>query len=481
MRRDSQEIRRILERHEWEDVELSREMLASHEDVLRNLDDKVEALRHDQKTAGEKADRLVFDRRPELEETWANLRMNELFHRMQSYFGRTARTAVISGWVPASRKASLESGLRKAAGGRCYLEWREPESGSERETGRVPVLMSTPRILAPFRMIVTGYAIPEYGTIDPTPFVAVCYLLMFGLMFGDAGHGLVLILIGLLGLAHFRDGAEGPRTLMQLVVWCGGAAVVFGVLFGSYFGWSWLPPVWFDLHGVVRGHAVTGGFVRSIYDVLRITIYFGIAVIGVGLLLNWFNLVFKGQWMSLLFDKGGVLGGWIYGAGIYVAFAFVRHDYKQLPDAAVLFWLLGLPALLLLVKPALTLVSDQRGGTGGGVVLRLMNAGMEWLVELLEIFSGYLANTLSFMRVAGLGIAHVSLMTAFFEMARMAASADGYTLWSVLILVLGNALVIVLEGLSAGIQSLRLNYYEFFSKYFRGNGRPYLPISLRSR
>ena len=107
---------------------------------------------------------------------------------------------------------------------------------------------------------------------------------------------------------------------------------------------------------------------------------------------------------------------------------------------------------------------------------------MEWLVEILEIFSGYLANTLSFMRVAGLGIAHVSLMIAFTRMAEMAASQNGtYTVWSFLILILGNALVIALEGLSAGIQSLRLNYYEFFSKYFIGSGKAYAPISLKVR
>ena len=110
---------------------------------------------------------------------------------------------------------------------------------------------------------------------------------------------------------------------------------------------------------------------------------------------------------------------------------------------------------------------------------------MEWIVEILEIFSGYLANTLSFMRVAGLGIAHVSLMIAFFEIARMVGVSEPgspdtvYSFWSILILIFGNILVIALEGLSAGIQSLRLNYYEFFSKYFSGTGIAYTPISIR--
>jgi len=97
---------------------------------------------------------------------------------------------------------------------------------------------------------------------------------------------------------------------------------------------------------------------------------------------------------------------------------------------------------------------------------------------VLEIYSGYLANTLSFMRVAGLGIAHVSLMTAFFQIARMISPEGPLSPAAILVLVAGNALVIGLEGLSAGIQSLRLNYYEFFSKYFNGTGKAYRPISL---
>ena len=107
---------------------------------------------------------------------------------------------------------------------------------------------------------------------------------------------------------------------------------------------------------------------------------------------------------------------------------------------------------------------------------------MSLITSMLEIFTGYLANTLSFMRVAGLGIAHVSLMMAFFQIAGMVARPSGsFSLFSYLILIAGNVLVILLEGLSAGIQSLRLNYYEFFSKYFSGTGKAYEPVSLHSR
>ena len=99
---------------------------------------------------------------------------------------------------------------------------------------------------------------------------------------------------------------------------------------------------------------------------------------------------------------------------------------------------------------------------------------MDWLVNLLEVFSGYLSNTLSFMRVAGLGIAHASLMAAFKSMSAMTTNP----LFIILIMALGNALVIAIEGLSAGIQALRLNYYEFFTKFFTGKGVAYKPVNI---
>jgi V/A-type H+-transporting ATPase subunit I len=302
---------------------------------------------------------------------------------------------------------------------------------------------------------------------------------MFGLMFGDAGQGMVLALAGGLGVALYRGPSDGVRHLLRLVLYCGLAAVVAGVLFGSTFGFPWPPAVWFDYHAIIAGHAQHSGFVRDVYGVLAITLYFGIAVIFLGLLLNWVNLVTSRRWVDLFLTKGGLVGGWLYGAGVYAAFGFARSGYKVLPPGDALFWMFGLPALLLMAGPPIHYFGHDHGHRFGP--LTLVDWIMEWIVEMLEIFSGYLANTLSFMRVAGLGIAHSSLMIAFFEIARQVGSDGGYSPWSWLVLVFGNLLVILLEGLSAGIQSLRLNYYEFFSKYFSGAGKAYMPVSLGSR
>jgi V/A-type H+-transporting ATPase subunit I len=333
-------------------------------------------------------------------------------------------------------------------------------------------------LLKPFQMLVQNYATPAYGTIDPTPLVAVTYLCMFGLMFGDAGHGLVLMIGGLLGLTLGRGLSDGVRNLFKLISWCGGAAVLAGVLFGSYFGFSLVPALWFDYHGAVVGHAHEGSLVSNIFGILAITLYFGIGVISLGLVLNWINLVVTRRWLDLFLSKGGLLGAWMYGAGVYVGAVFARSGYRELPPAGLLFWILGVPALLLALGPPLHSLGHHGKSRRFGF-FTLVDWFMEWIVELLEIASGYLANTLSFMRVAGLGVAHVSLMIAFTRIAGLLAGPSGWSVWSVLVYVSGNTLVILLEGLSAGIQSLRLNYYEFFSKYFTSSGRTYAPVTLR--
>jgi V/A-type H+-transporting ATPase subunit I len=252
-----------------------------------------------------------------------------------------------------------------------------------------------------------------------------------------------------------------------------------GVLFGSYFGMALFPPLWFDYHAAVMGGGTySAGVITDIYGILMITVYFGISVIGIGLLINWYNRIRQRNWFSLILDKTGILGGWMYGAGVYTAFYFARRDFKTLPDADILVLILGIPAILFFLKPVVGFVLERKHGKGKPFgVFTIIDFIMEWIVEMLEIFSGYLANTLSFLRVAGLGIAHVTLMAAFFEISGISGGAS-LNVGSLLILILGNTLVIALEGLSAGIQSLRLNYYEFFSKYFSGNGIAYTPISL---
>jgi V/A-type H+-transporting ATPase subunit I len=487
MKRDSERINTILSNIGWIKIELPEELKAVKEDVFKELSEKLRTLTDEQKKLEIKAVDSIKKEEKHLRDIWINLRVRELFFIIQTNFKASSRTVIFSGWLPASKKEKLNRSIKKACKNRCYLEWNEAKSNNiSRE--EIPVQLNNPKILAPFQMLVSNFGIPQYGTVDPTPFVMPVYLTMFGLMFADIGQGLILVLFGILSARYFKKQQEkqGLYNLSWLIIWCGSFAVFFGALFGSVFGTGIIKPLWFNYHGIVSGHYTGDSAINDIYDILSITIYFGITVILLGLVFNWINLVRTRKPMELLFDKGGVMGGWIYVGGIYVAFYVVEHDYREYPSGMIIFALVGLPSLLLLIREPYHYIKHKNENSENGTPRGVSHGGkfnpfiifnflMQWLVELLEIFTGYLSNTLSFMRVAGLGIAHVSLMIAFFKLADMASG-----IFSVIILILGNILVISLEGLSAGVQALRLNYYEFFTKFFHGTGKLYTPISLSS-
>lgn len=479
LKKDASRVDPILERLGWQDARLpDSASKGGKEEALKEIDTKIAGLRAKQSAASAELQDYLSQKGQGLADLWSALRVEELVARVRSSFSRTSRTVLFSGWIPENKVAAVEAGIRKAAAGGCSMEWIKPGTG-EASDMPVPVDMNNPEVLKPFEGLVRNFAVPEYGSVDPTPFVAVAYLMMFGLMFGDVGHGLVVGLVGLVGTMLARKSGK-PDGLFRLIMYCGGAAIVAGALFGSYFGMELLPPLWFNYHAVVNGEGGSGA-IQSIYDILGITIRFGMAVLGVGLVINWVNLIRKRDWLTLLLDKAGLLGGWIYGAGSWVAFYFVAHDYKGLPPSSLLVPLLAIPTLVLAFKGPIEFAAHSAHEGKHFKPGMIMDFFMEWIVEVLEIYSGYLANTLSFMRVAGLGIAHVSLMTAFFQIARMVSPKTLLSPAAIAILFLGNALVIALEGLSAGIQSLRLNYYEFFSKYFNGTGKAYRPISLNSK
>jgi V/A-type H+-transporting ATPase subunit I len=484
MKRDTEKVEKILRDVGWAEEKLADRVGRLKPDIASDLREKISALELQQKELAVKANTTVERHSEKLKSMWVQLRVNELFFRIQTYFKHSSRTVIFSGWLPASKQEAVTKAIVRATEGRCSLEWYQPEKDTElpQERLRAPVQLRNPRFLKPFQMLVTNFSVPEYGTIDPTFFVMISYLAMFGLMFADVGHGAVLVLVGFLGAFFFKPKREGLKNLLKLIVWCGASSVVTGVLFGSYFGFAWLRPLWFDFHGTVAGHPQGTSYIKSIFDILRITVYFGIGIIVIGLLFNWVNLAIKRQWAGLILDKRGLLGGWFYFGGIYIARYMIINDYKALPSADVVFYLVGIPALLLFIKSPVHFFSSRKEGARKPFTLMtIMNFAMEWIVELLELFSGYLSNTLSFMRVAGLGIAHATLMISFFQLASMANPGSGFSPWSILILLFGNILVIGLEGLTAGIQALRLNYYEFFSKFFSGSGKVYSPLSLRSR
>ena len=368
---------------------------------------------------------------------------------------RTKNTYLICGWVPVDEKNKIIRRIKKIAP-KSYIEEKDAEEIEKiKDKKDIPVKLKNPKLLSPFEMLIRTYSLPRYGSVDPTAIVAVTFPLMFGAMFGDIGHGLVLALIGMLINSYRR---RNLKSLGTLILYSGLSSVVFGFLYGSFFGVEKLfPALW----------------IKPLYNIMflfKLTIFFGIGVITLGILFNIINALSDHDYVKAFFDKAGLIGGLIYwlGIGIVVKLFFSGKvaEYTGLLVAVIL----GLVFLLFLRIPVEKAWLKKKKKTSDILI--------ETFVELVEIFIGYLANTISFVRIAAFSLAHIGLFMAVFGLSEMVRNSSLGGSASILILILGNILIIGLEGLVVSIQSIRLNYYEFFSKFFISSAKKYKPIKF---
>ena len=293
---------------------------------------------------------------------------------------------------------SVRAAIFQASDGQCVIEWTEAGEVSRSE---VPVAITSPKALKPFQNMVNNYATPEYGTVNPTIFVMIAYLAMFGLMFGDLGQGLVLLLAGLLLSRSYKKNPLKPdgminRNVANLLVYLGLSAMFFGILFGSTFGLELFPALWFPFEAVVAGHAPAGSLITDVYGILGLTIKFGIIVIYTGLVINWVNLTRKRDFLTLLLDKNGIVGGTLFGVGLYMGFGFVGSGYHAFPSQPWIAPVIVICLVGLFARPFIHAFKEAKvTGTRPAIGALIMDGVMEWLVDVLEIFTGYLSNTLS--------------------------------------------------------------------------------------
>lgn len=342
----------------------------------------------------------------------------------------------LSGWIPGSRLALLQNMLKTGFGERYALRARDPRSD---ERLRVPSAIWHHRWLQPFASLVLNYGVPRYGEIDPTVLFAISYVLMFGMMFGDAGHGSTLIIAGLLLRRRLGQYAA-------LFIAVGISSTGFGLLYGSVFGFEELiPALWMSpLSDPMR--------------MLEVALGWGIAFILLATALTIRNRIVDGRMLDALLEGHGAAGLLLYLGLLFGAWRYAATGQAEF-------------ASLLTVCAALAAMfarSWQRNLNIAGAE-RLLIA----LMEGYESMMAYISNTLSFLRIAAFSLNHVALSIAIFTVANMLHSA-GY--W--ITVVLGNLFILLLEGAIVGIQTLRLEYYEGFSRFFGGDGRAFRPLTL---
>lgn len=306
----------------------------------------------------------------------------------------------------------------------------------------------------PFSMFVEMYGTPEYEGIDPTPFVAITYTLLFGMMFGDLGQGIVLILVGYLA-ARYKN-----MKLGEVGIRIGIASALFGVLFGSVFGnETMLNPLYQTLLGMHEKpiEVMTSEFIPIL---LVFSVGIGAFLIIFSMLVNIYLQIKNKNIGELCFSQNGI-AGLVFYSSLVGGLAYTLLSGNNIFSIPFVLVCLILPLVLIFMKEPLEhkLAHKDMYPEGFGAFC------IESIFELLEVCLSYITNTISYLRVGGFVLSHAGMMMAVTLIMGMVGSAGG-----LLVGIFGNILVMCLEGMIVGIQVLRLEFYEMFSRYFNGNG-----------
>ena len=324
-----------------------------------------------------------------------------------------------------------------------------------------PTRLKNPKFFRPFELLLRMYGIPAYNEFDPTIFVAISYAFIFGVMFGDVGQGLFLVVGGFL-LYKFKK-----MDLAAVVSFAGVFSTIFGFLFGSIFGFEnvidalWLHPM---------KHMTQIPLIGNLNTVFIVTIAFGMGLTLLTMIFHIINGIKAKDMESIFFDANGVAGLVFYGALVLCIVLYMTGN--PLPATIVLVVMFVIPLIMIAFKEPIMAAIEKKAE------IFPKEKGMffvQTFFELFEIMLSYFSNTLSFVRIGAFAVSHAAMM----EVVLMLAGAENGGSPNWLVVVLGNLFVCGMEGLIVGIQVLRLEYYELFSRFYKGTGKVFNPFFVK--
>ena len=422
-------------------VQLPENMTGTPEEIQaqlvllnRSLGDKIAEL-------GQSTKKLISDCEDKIVKVYNTASKRQKFNEVRSAAVHSHDFFYIVGWMSEKDAKALDKEMSSDES--IILVYSEkPES--LKSILSPPTKLKNNIVFRPFEMFVKMYGLPSYTEIDPTPLVAVTYILFFGMMFGDLGQSAVFVVLGFFLYWKMR------WELMRIVGICGISGMVFGILYGSVFGKEDI------IHGIIPP-------MDNIQTLLITTVAIGAVVIVLSMFLKIKNAAANKEYGEMWFSQNGVSGLVFYVSLIVFALNMVLS--LGLPGTLFIVLMLASFICIYMHEPLGELIEGKKGWLPKDPMFYVQN-----LFEMVEVLLSYFSNTISFLRIGAFAIVHVGMMMA----VEMLAGGGGVK--TVIVSVIGNIIVMVLEGLVVGIQVLRLEYYEMFSRYFTGNGKPFVSI-----
>ncbi len=441
----------------FERIHISDEYVGTPEESVRMLKKELDEIQQEIKEVKEKIRNLVDSKAPQilgararLEELSTNFDVRKMAARMEE---EKEDYYILCGWMGEEEVEKLLEETKDDD--RVFIMVEEDR---EKFFGEPPTKLKNPKLFKPFELFTRMYGLPSHDEMDPTIFIALTYTFIFGAMFGDVGQGVCLFVIGGL-LYKFKK-----MDLAGIISVAGLFSTFFGFMFGSVFGFEdiieakWLHPA----------AAMTElPFVGQLNTVFVVAIAFGMALNLMVMVFNVINAKKRDDLENMLFSHNGLAGIIFYGFLILTIVLFMTGH--KTPGNIMLVIFLGLPILAFLFKEPLGKKLEKRQEKlEEGKVMFFVKG----FFELFEIMLSYFSNTVSYVRIGAFAVSHAAMMEVVLMLAGV---MDGDTNWA--IVVLGNIIVCGMEGLIVGIQVLRLEYYEMFSRFYTGGGREFKPFN----
>lgn len=431
------------------------------QDAIAYLEKQEAELTEKQKEIADFSDIISEEQRVQVKKiaVWLNY-IAQVFE-MRKYVIQLEHSCYISGFVPHASVETVRTNLQNLPGVRLS---EDNEEAIQEEANAPPVRLKNNWIVRPFEMFIEMYGLPAYSDIDPTIFVAITYSVLFGAMFGDVGQGCVLGLV-----AYFIMYRKMHMPIGLVLTRCSVFSIVFGFLYGSVFGYEHLLDPMF--------HAL--GFAEKPIEVLDMngsttllvaSIVAGVFLLTVSMITGILSCIKRKQLPRAIFSVNGLCGLVVY-LGLIAVLLKLALNVNIPFVGSMPFYLicLGLPlALIYFSHPICEKLAGKHIEEGVGEIL------MNGFFELFDMMLSIASNTMSFLRVGGFTLVHAGMMLMVFTIADM---TSGPVYW--IVVVLGNVLIMGIEALFVGIQVLRLEFYEMFSRFFEADGKEFAPLCIK--
>ncbi|WP_342455773.1 V-type ATP synthase subunit I [Caloramator sp. Dgby_cultured_2] len=347
----------------------------------------------------------------------------------------TKKTAVLTGWIPEDKVDVVKENVQNKFK-HVFIEVEDAEFEN------APVLLKNNWLSEPFEVVTSMYALPKPTEIDPTPILTPFFLLFFGMMMADVGYGILMFLVGILGL-KFTNIEGDLKKLLKLILYCSIPTIAFGLLYGSFFGGIIkLKPLWVDP-------------VNEPMEILKWSIIFGIVHLYVGLGTKAYMLIKNGKVLDAFFD----VGAW----------------YLLLSGLIWMFLGGGTIAKVLAILGALIILLTH--GRENKTIVGKFFGGFYSLYGV----TGYLGDALSYSRLLALGLASGLIGWSFNLLISLLGKGMVVYIFGPLIFIAGHTFNFLIGILGTYVHTSRLQYLEFFGKFYEGGGKAFEPLKIKTK